>query len=206
MKLGLDRWAFESEQEQKKLEADAADDKERQLNAAVDWHDFACVGEITFDGDDVTQLPALVTVAQVRALARMQAAEASGGGGGGVGNVAGAAAVQTISGASNDANDMDMDMDADNIDKDDNATTAGVADAGNDDHDDQPVASADIDATNVRASFKRDEGKSLSRAARVQVSNVMSMVVIRFIYLMFDFFSLCMFVKGLPTLWSRNSD
>jgi hypothetical protein len=171
LKLALDRWAYESEKEQAKLEAEAADDKERQLNAMIDWNEFINVGEINFAGDDVTQLPPLVTVVQLRALARMQATEAAAAG---VPPVAGAgvltaALAATVAGTSGNK-DMDMDMDMETDGGAASTTVAGTAGADDDDADDTlPAASAHIDATMIRTSFKRDEGKSLSKAARVQI-------------------------------------
>lgn len=60
--------------------------------------------------------------------------------------------------------DMDMDMDASDHEDDDSKRAAAAAD------DELPQASADIDASKIRGAFKRDDGKQLSRAARVQVS------------------------------------
>jgi len=121
------------------LEAQAADDRERELNAAIDWHEFAVAGEIEFDDDDVSELPPLVTVSQLRALARLTTADSS------VTQAAGAGDAAGAGGDEQGDDDMDMDMDM------------------------EPLPSADIDASKIRSNFRRDDGEQLSRAARVQV-------------------------------------
>jgi hypothetical protein len=95
--LALDRWVFQAEQQLITTQQAAADDELRQINAAVDWHDFALVGELAFDGDDVAELPPIVTVQLLRQLARLEAADG--------GNVAAADAGAAA------AADMDMDED-----------------------------------------------------------------------------------------------
>lgn len=132
------------------MEAQAADDRERELNAAIDWHEFVVAGEIEFDDDDVSELPPLVTVSQLRALARLTTADSS------VTQAAGAGDAGGAGGDEQGDDDMDMDMDMD-------------MEASDDASEGLPLPSADIDASKIRSNFRRDDGEQLSRAARVQV-------------------------------------
>lgn len=125
--LALDRWTFQAEQRQQQTQHAAEDEEMRQINASVDWHDFALVGELTFDGDDVNELPPIVSVQLLRQLARLEATSGA--------NNAGDGAAAAGGG------DMDMDEEA----------SADMDMSG----DDAATAAADIDPRKIRDTFVR---------------------------------------------------
>ncbi len=133
--LALDRWVFEADQQQRRLEQAADDDKLQKYNAAVNWHEFVLVGEIAVDDDDVSELPPIMSIQLLRQMARLEAA----------GAVADAAA-DAAANAPNDDGDMDMDEEA----------SADMDMSG----DDVAPIDASIDPSKVRDSFVRTSATS----------------------------------------------